>query len=91
MGQGLLFTTPFISNETTFDAAVTTLVPTITAWPAVLQYLTNVLYPPIFDGSQAMGYTNEIGRAAALISEAVFSPSFTPSPKAHTPPCPPPH
>jgi len=39
----------------------------------VVDYITNVLYPPIFDGSQAMSYTNQIARAAALDSELIFT------------------
>lgn len=43
------------------------------AFPEVVDYIVNTLYPPIFDGSQAMGYTNQIARTAALISELVFT------------------
>lgn len=31
------------------------------------------LYPPVFDGTQAQGYTNQIARSAALTSELVFT------------------
>ena len=38
-----------------------------------MKYITNTLYPPIFDGSQAQNYTNQIARADALTSEFVFT------------------
>ena len=38
--------------------------------PSVADYLTNVLYPPVFDGSH--GYTDEIGRIALTFSEYEF-------------------
>ena len=47
--------------------------PTINADPATLNHVVNTLYPPIFDGSQAQNYTNQIARAAAQISELVFT------------------
>ncbi|KAK4549100.1 hypothetical protein LTR36_007556 [Oleoguttula mirabilis] len=71
--EGLLFTSPFIQNNSAFAAQVEASFPTINAWPSVLEYVTNVLYPPIFTGQEAQGYTNQIGRAAALVSEAVFT------------------
>ncbi|KAK0908592.1 hypothetical protein LTR91_022925 [Friedmanniomyces endolithicus] len=71
--EGLLFTSPFNQNNSAFAASLLTQLPTLAAWPQILEYITNVLYPPIFDGSQAMGYTNQIGRAAALVSELIFT------------------
>lgn len=71
--EGLLFTSPFIQNNSDFAESLQTNFPTIRAWPQVLEYITNTLYPPIFDGSQAQGYTNQIARAAALTSEAIFT------------------
>ncbi|KAF2769025.1 carboxylesterase family protein-like protein [Teratosphaeria nubilosa] len=71
--EGLLFTSPFIQNETALTTALLTLLPTLAAWPSNLKYILNTLYPPIFDGSQAMGYTNDIARTAAILSEVVFT------------------
>jgi carboxylesterase type B len=71
--EGLLFTSPFIQNNSIFTSQVESLVPTAAAYPAVIDYITNTLYPPIFDGSQAQGYTNQIARASALVSEVVFT------------------
>ena len=67
--QGLLFTSPFVQNNTAFRKNVATSIPTVKAYPSVLDYITRTLYPPIFDGSQAMNYTNQIARAAAISSE----------------------
>ncbi|KAK5125192.1 hypothetical protein LTR85_000868 [Meristemomyces frigidus] len=71
--EGLLFTSPFIQNNSAFTTMVEEFTPTIGAWPSVIEYITEVLYPPNFDGSQAQGYTNQIARAAALVSEAIFT------------------
>lgn len=71
--EGLLFTSPFINNDSAFAEFVVADAPTVAAYPAVIDYITNTLYPPIFDGSQAMNYTDQIGRAAALISEISFT------------------
>lgn len=75
MYQGLLFTSPFIQSNADFkeDVEGSGSLPTLRAWPAVSDYIRNELYPPIFDGSQAMGYTDQIARAAALTSELVFT------------------
>lgn len=35
--------------------------------PTIVDYLTNILYPPVFDGSH--GYKDEISRIALTISE----------------------
>ncbi|TKA66081.1 hypothetical protein B0A55_09460 [Friedmanniomyces simplex] len=71
--EGLLFTSPFIQNNSAFAAQVVAELPTLAAYPKTVEYITNVLYPPTFDGSQAMGYTNQIGRTAALVSELIFT------------------
>ncbi|KAH9829340.1 putative type-B carboxylesterase lipase family protein [Teratosphaeria destructans] len=71
--EGLLFTNPFIQNKTALVGAVLSLLPTVAAWPLTMRYILETLYPPIFDGSQASGYTDEITRAAALLSDVVFA------------------
>jgi hypothetical protein len=63
----LLFTSPFIQNNSALVELVATTLPT--ANQATIKYISNTLYPPKFDGSQAMGYTNQIARAAAMTSE----------------------
>ncbi|KAI4752487.1 carboxylesterase family protein-like protein [Aureobasidium sp. EXF-3400] len=71
--EGLLFTSPFIDNNTALDAFLLTSFPALTYMPATLKYITQVLYPPIFDGSQAQNYTNQIGRVEAILSEFSFT------------------
>ncbi|KAF2717637.1 carboxylesterase family protein-like protein [Polychaeton citri CBS 116435] len=71
--EGLLFTSPFIQNNSAFDSFISSSFPSIRGWPDVMDYITTTLYPPIFDGSQAQGYTNQIARASALIAELVFT------------------
>lgn len=67
--KGLLFTSPFIQNNTALKRQLLSVLPTLGAWPAVLKYITKTLYPPVFDGSQAQNYTNQIARASALTAE----------------------
>lgn len=71
--EGLAFTSPFYQNDTAFRNAITSLLPTIRAFPEVVDYISGTLYPPVFDGSQAQNYTDQIGRASAMISEVVFT------------------
>lgn len=71
--QGLSFTPPYIQNATDIQAQLTSVIPSVKAYPEVLSYITETLYPPIFDGSQAQGYTNNLDRASALIAELIFT------------------
>ena len=67
--EGLLFTSPFITNNTDYNAYLVTAFPTISQ--AVQTYIENVLYPPVFNGSYP--YTNEIGRTILTIAESTFT------------------
>ncbi|GAM88121.1 hypothetical protein ANO11243_061520 [Dothideomycetidae sp. 11243] len=74
--EGLSFTSPFLAND---DANSTRMrddllisIPTLHGLPDQVDYIMNTLYPPIFDGSQAQGYTDQITRMAALSSEFAF-------------------
>ncbi|KAK3677426.1 hypothetical protein LTR78_002964 [Recurvomyces mirabilis] len=71
--EGLLFTSPFTQTNADFAAFVVGDLPSLRGLPSTLDYITNTLYPPVFDGSQAMGYTNQIARAAAATSELIFT------------------
>lgn len=71
--EGLLFTSPFINNNSALDTYLLTSFPALNYMPETLNYITQVLYPPIFDGSQAQNYTSQIGRVDAIISEFVFT------------------
>lgn len=67
--EGLVFTPPFITNNTAYESFLRLSYPDIS--PSVVSYISNVLYPPIFDGS--LGYKDNIGRAALTIAESVFT------------------
>lgn len=67
--EGLLFTSPFLQNNSAIRQYLLNALPTIRAYPSVVNYIANTLYPPVFDGSQAMNYTNQIARGAAIASE----------------------
>ena len=67
--EGLVFTSPFITNDTGYDSYLTTSFPTID--PAIVNYIANVLYPPVFDGSYP--YTSQTGRTSLSISESTFT------------------
>lgn len=70
--EGLLFTDPLVQNNSALAVLLASFSPDIIAFPKQIDYIENVLYPQIFDGSQAMNYTNEIARTAAIVSEFVF-------------------
>ena len=42
--EGLLFTSPFIQNNSVFADLVVQDLPTVAAYPQVLDYITNTLY-----------------------------------------------
>ncbi|KAI9806534.1 MAG: hypothetical protein M1833_003721 [Piccolia ochrophora] len=67
--EGLLFTSPFIRDDTSFRAFIQNSFPR--ASPAVIDTIAVDFYPPTFDGSA--GYTNQIQRTALYLSEAVFT------------------
>jgi carboxylesterase type B len=67
--EGLLFASPFIQNETALVSYITSIAPG--ASQSVIDYITNTLYPPIFDGSY--GYKTMTDRLALFISEASFT------------------
>jgi len=69
LNEGLFFSSPFIQNDTAFINYVHQSIPGIT--PAILNYITQTLYPPVFDGSY--GYTNQLGRTSLLTSEFTFT------------------
>ncbi len=67
--EGLLFTPPFIQTQAEFVDAIAMLFPSGNA--STIAYITDVLYPPIFNGSY--GYTDPIGRTALAISNYVVT------------------
>ncbi|TIA01430.1 carboxylesterase family protein-like protein [Aureobasidium pullulans] len=71
--EGLLFTSPFINSDAALRDFLTMSFPALSYMPSTLNYITETLYPPIFDGSQAQNYTNQIGRSEAILSEVSFT------------------
>ena len=67
--EGLLFTDPRITNTAGFLQVLSTNFPNLPHSSET--YITETLYPPIFDGSK--GYTNEVGRVSLAIAESTFS------------------
>lgn len=66
--EGLLFTSPFITNQTSYTAYIEQLLPT--ASPSVISYITNTLYPPVFNNTTL--YTDQYGRTALTIADFEF-------------------
>lgn len=63
--EGLLFTPPTVQTQDEFIEAIEMLFPTANA--STISYITEVLYPPVFNGSY--GYTSAIGRTALAVSD----------------------
>jgi carboxylesterase type B len=63
--EGLLFTPAFVQTQTEFSSFIAETFPT--ANESTVAYITNVLYPPVFNGSY--GYTNAIERTALAIAD----------------------
>ncbi|KAI9815832.1 MAG: hypothetical protein M1832_005246 [Thelocarpon impressellum] len=69
--EGLLFYNPDGTNETGLEDFIKGGFPLIQ--DSILSYITDVLYPPVSDGSSALPYTNEIERGAFITSEGLFT------------------
>ena len=67
--EGLLFTSPYVQNNSDFDNYVSSVFPS--ASEETVNYITEVLYPPVFDGS--FGYTSQFRRLDLLFSELAFT------------------
>ena len=65
VNEALYFTSPSIRNESAFIDAIQQTYPAISATST--DYIANVLYPPVFDGSY--GYTDHFTRAVQLFSD----------------------
>jgi carboxylesterase type B len=66
--EGLLFTSPFITNQTSYTAYIQQLLPT--ASPSAIDFITNTLYPPTFNTSL---YTAQYARTALTIADFEFN------------------
>lgn len=65
--EGLLFTPPYVQTQTFFQMAIQMLFPTANS--SLISYITEELYPPVYNGSA--GYLNPIGRTAYAIADFV--------------------
>lgn len=63
--EGLLFTSPFINDTASFEKYYSTTIPTVRAWPQVMQYIDSI-YP-------ISAFPNQIARAVKLVSEVIFT------------------
>ena len=71
INEGIFFTSPFVPTPATFDQNVILVSFPNTNASNTLNYITQTLYPPIFNGTY--NYTNQIARAAEIVGEALFS------------------
>lgn len=67
--EGLEFEDIYAQNETTFEADLRIYFPTIN--DAAVHYISQTLYPPVFDGSY--GYVNQTRRNDLMITESFFT------------------
>ena len=67
--EGLAFEDPFAQDNSRFNADLRIYFPTIP--DASVEYISETLYPPVFDGSY--GYTSQTYRSEILITEAFFT------------------
>jgi carboxylesterase type B len=71
LNEGILFTPYYINNDEVFRSELIKLLPNLGAFPDVVDYIMNTMYPANYDGSQ--GYTDIIGRVIKAISEGIFN------------------
>jgi carboxylesterase type B len=66
--EGLVFTSPVTTTEEGIRESIKQALPETST--DTVNYLLDVLYPPIFNGS--FGYTDSVGRSALITSDFVF-------------------
>jgi carboxylesterase type B len=67
--EGALFTPFYLPNEEALESQLSAAF--ANAPKSSLDYITNTLYPPVFDGS--LGYTNNFERGSLIVKEGVFT------------------
>jgi carboxylesterase type B len=67
--EGLAFMDPFAQDNDKWEADLRIYFPTIN--DATVKYISQTLYPPIFDGSH--GYTSQTYRSEVFVTEAFFT------------------
>lgn len=65
--EGLVFTSPFVDNDTAYDTFIESTFPGIS--PSIARYIEEELYPVPANSTL---YDNDIGRASLSISESTF-------------------
>jgi carboxylesterase type B len=66
--EGLLFAPPAIQTQPEYESSLSQLFPTANS--STITTITDVLYPPVFNGSY--GYTDQIGRTALSIADVTI-------------------
>ncbi|RFU25191.1 hypothetical protein B7463_g11146, partial [Scytalidium lignicola] len=69
LNEGLLFTSPFINNQSAYETFLSQTFPD--ASPIILNYISTVMYPEVYDSSY--GYTTPTERSALAASEISFT------------------
>lgn len=69
VNEGTYFTAPYINSTESLIEALQGTFP-YAPGPSI-DYITQVLYPPVYDGSY--GYTDDFTRASLIVSEAIFT------------------
>ena len=67
--EGILFADPRVTDNTSFRAFVARQIPNIL--PSAVDYIANVLYPPVLNGSHA--YRTHYERAALVVTEGYLA------------------
>jgi carboxylesterase type B len=67
--EGILFTNPFIQNNSAFDVFLSTYLATAPA--SIISFIADTLYPAVFDGS--FPYNSTTGRIALMLSEMAIT------------------
>lgn len=67
--QGLAFTSPFVRDNAAYISLLRGFI--ADASPELVDYASQTLYPPIFNGS--FGYRDQFQRAAQTVSDAIFT------------------
>jgi carboxylesterase type B len=66
--EGIIFTSPVVTSEQALEDTIREIFPTITT--KNLNYMTQTLYPPVYDGSQ--GYADLIARVSRIRADAII-------------------
>ena len=67
--EGLPFTSQITQTDDGFEAFVLQCLPTLTA--DQIEYVINVLYPSVYNGSTPYPYQNPVGRGALFVGDVV--------------------